>query len=338
MADEKDNALGNLDDISFSDDDTPVTKGSRSDDQVVDAAKYFEDERLDTDQEDDGDTNWEDEARKDIEVQKKPFYLRPMFFIVLLIIVVLAVTLSMSLSKQKKRKAVSFGEESQQFSQPPPSISTETVQSPATPVTPEAQVVAPNGEIPATSQEIPPVAPVTSATTTAPTPQPAPPAAAPVVQATAAPIVAAVPSTTSPAIQTQQPLAGNGNNELIALENRMKAELRDVSSRNLALQREVRQLTERVNRLTKGSVASPGVAAQKILPEATQPQASAAPASPLSAFSIKAIRKGQAWIASSAGTYTVNVGDLLPGNIRVTGIDPDNLEVATSAGVIRYKK
>jgi hypothetical protein len=327
MDERKETSLGNLDSISFSDDDNPEEGNDHAGHQGSTAATYFEKEG-ESHQGEEYDRNWEEEVHKDIEPQKKPFYLRPMFLIVILIVFILAVTLAISLSKQKKRKAVSFGEESQQFSQPPPSIPNEVVAT-----APAAPIV--------NSVEQEPVAPVSAPPVTTAS-QEAQAMALAVAPAAATPSpVAAAQSMVAPVatLQAQPQSSGSGNNELIALENRMKAELRDISSRNLALQREVRQLTERVNRLTKGSAAASGTVSQKtILTEAAQPQDQAVPASPIAAFSIKAIRKGQAWVASSSGTYTVNVGDMLPGNIRVTGIDPDNLEVATSAGVIRYKK
>lgn len=320
--------IGDPADITFSDDEQSSNKVSGETEELG-QARYFEEEKEEDDTEEGG---WVENNDAPPVVGKPPFYSRPIFFLVVFMVVVLAGSLMLSLSKQKKRKAVQFGGEQQQFSQAPPQppgdipqpLPMDARQQPQPGTFPEAAVVAEN------------------ATATAPVAVDggdAPGAASLSPQPTATPSPGQSGAIGAPQ-QAAPGAATSGGADLIALENRMKEEILALSAKNLALQREVRQLTARVDRMTKtgGGAAATASVPKKTTETAPAAPAASAPVNPISALSIKAIRKGQAWISSPTGTYTVNVGDMLPGNIRVTGIDPDNLEVSTSGGIIRYNK
>lgn len=326
MTQDKNNSIGDPAAISFSDDTQHERSGVEEEDGVVDAAKYFTEEEEDPEGED---GPWEEDIQQESKPQTPPFYRRPIFFIVLLIAAVLVISLAVSLSKQKKRKTVSFGDD-QQFAQTapaPPIDAPPALQSPPVASTPEQDGPLGSG-IEAVAVEGPQsVVPVDAAV-----------ASNPSDLTTSLPTAPSTGVSGVPAPGASQGETGVDSNELAAILKRMKAEMSALSLKNLALQRELRQLTIKVDRITKGGAPGSSLSSQKTTPELTAVAVQPAPVNPLGAFSIKAIRKGQAWIASPGGTYTVNVGDLLPGNIRVTGIDPDNLEVATSAGVIHRKK
>ena len=314
-----DRAIGNPAAISFSDDTD--TGGDVDHPHTVDAAKYFEEEE-------EGVETFEDELMEppaQAVASKPPFFRRPIFYLVLVVALVLVGSLILSLSKQKKRKAVTFGD-SQQFSQQAP---------PVTPlVLPENQ---PQSQF---SNPAPSTTDAPGQAATAPAPVVAPPV-------TTGPALSQPATTISGDArlvnQSQQPAKAaastpSTSGDVVNLENRMKEEMLSLAEKNLALQREIRQLSVRVDRISKVSPVA-AASSKKVTEAAVEPAAVKPQINPLTSFIIKAINgKGQAWISTPAGTYTVNVGDMLPGNIRVTGIDPDNLEVVTSAGVLRYKK
>lgn len=326
-------SLANPADVSFSDEGAgglETTAAGSGEDEINAATKstiYSDDEAEEAATEDD---EWRQatEARAP-GVGKTPFYRRPPVAIALLALLFLGGFLVYSLSSNSKKKTVQFAPappiastpaQVNQFSQPAPAVPGGVNNIPPTVTGPTPEQPAPAaGPVAGTT----PIPVVSAATTGPPTTNTVPAVAGPVV------------ATTVPVAATQRPADGGGPTAAEMVERRMREELQALNERINALQRENRQLAAKVEKMSKKQVATKTPDRQASAPAAVVQQ----PTPPAEVFSIKAIRKGQAWIASSSGgTYTVNVGDMLPGNVRVTGIDPDNLEVNTSAGLIRYKK
>lgn len=57
----------------------------------------------------------------------------------------------------------------------------------------------------------------------------------------------------------------------------------------------------------------------------------------LTQYQLRSVRPGQAWIMTKEGLKIYNEGEYLPGNERVTKIDPQEMKVETDKGFIRFR-
>lgn len=318
--------IENPGDMSFSDDDEALHQatGEERPSQHRQESQYFHSDAAGPGEEKFGETDrdeFDDQPDQTLAAQKKPpLYKRPFFYLIILLVLVVVGSFMMSLAKQRKRKAAHFGGE-QPFAQPAPPVpgSPGGSSGAAVATTPQQQFATPPPSVPSA----------------APTPQALP-------QQPAKPDKTAgnTPPSVQPANVPAVPSAGVSADELNKILNTMRAEMRTIVKNQTVQHDEVRQLRAKVDYLASLQKKTSQVKESKILPSspAAAPTIKPPAVNLLASLSIKAIRKGKAWIAGPGGVYAVNPGDMLPGNIRVTEIDPDNLEVTTSAGVIRYRK
>lgn len=208
---------------------------------------------------------------------------------------------------------------------------------------------------PTASMETPPIDP--AAMPTGATPSPgiggaadlgAPATAAPQATApVAAPAVAPQPSAqmrpSAELAPGQIPDSGQMKAEMGKLYETVEQQMKHIGE----LERRVRALESRrsssserrttISSVGKTSAKKETKEAPEVAPAADSKSRGRAVLFELTQYQLRSVRPGQAWIMTKEGLKIYNEGEYLPGNERVTKIDPQEMKVETDKGFIRFR-
>lgn len=161
----------------------------------------------------------------------------------------------------------------------------------------------------------------------------------------AAPVAAAPAGAPQLGVQTPGQIPDNGQmkSEMGKLYETVEQQMKHIGE----LERRVRALesrrssgTERrtvVSSVGKTSTKKESKEATEAAPAADSKSRGRAVLFELTQYQLRSVRPGQAWIMTKEGLKIYNEGEYLPGNERVTKIDPQEMKVETDKGFIRFR-